>query len=152
MPVASRVEVALWNTASIGKVLSALHSAGWQFWENEVRYCWYREVGEEEVAATAAPERWQELTAVWEEQCRLGKTVQLMYQWQSHADQVATVEFSWRQSGSATHLKMTIRMFPAWRRLCGSITDYSWYLSRLVCPLERNGCAVAWVNSHDDLQ
>ena len=36
------------------------------------------------------------------------------------------------------------------RRLCGRFTDYSWYLSRIVCPLEAAGYNIHEVVCCDD--
>ncbi len=150
MAFTSSIEITLSKAESIGKVLPLLHSAGWRFWEDEVRYCWFVEVGDEEIAAAAAPERWPELVSAWDEQCRLGRTVEIMYQWQNSANHLATVWFSHEQMGNTPLLKIQFLMFPAWQRLCGNITDYSWYLSRIVCPLEQNDCGVLWFTCGDD--
>lgn len=150
MAFISSIDVVLWNAPSIGKVLPLLHAAGWQFWNNQIQSCYFYEIGEEEDFATVSPEQWPELAVLWDEECQKGKTVQIMYCWREHPDKPVTVWFSRKMEQTASLLTVQFIMYPAWKRLCGDITDYSWYLERLVCPLENGDCGVLDVTCHDE--
>jgi hypothetical protein len=149
MAFISSVEVTLWNASSLGLILPVLLATGWQFWEREVRWACFQEVGEEEDLGTERREGWQELVHKWDAMCDQGKTVQIMYQWQDDSEKQVTIWFS-RKHSDTSLLTMDCTMYPAWQRLCGNITDYSWYLDRLVCPLEQSQLGVLYVTCSDD--
>lgn len=148
MSCTSSIDIELYQMESIGEVLSVLHAVGWRFWPGTIQYRCFVEIGEHEISAVAPVEAWQELVPLWDEQCHNGRTVEIDYQWQDDEHKTVYVQFS-RKPDYPQILHVEFLLFPSWEKLCGRVTDYSWYLSRTVCPMQQNNLGVISVQCFD---
>jgi hypothetical protein len=149
MSCTSSLDVILWKAESIGDVIPVLHAAGWKFWPGQIQYRCYVEVGDDEISAVAPSESWQELVPLWDEQCRNSRIVWIDYQWQDEDDKTMYILFS-REPENLQLLRVQCLLFPSWAKLCGRVTDWSWYLSRIVCPMQQSDLGVLHVVCDDD--
>lgn len=129
---------------SLTLLLPVLQKAGWHFGDNAINYNIFSSVSDTHRKETTAPI--SELLSVSEaldDALKRGKKASISLFWSDTIDGYCTF-FSPSELNIGFFARQPVL------ESCGRFTDFSWLLSRIVCPLHNAGCAVLTAKCIDD--
>ena len=141
MSIVSSIDVTLFDAPAPSQTLDILHDAGWQFWEGRVSYQHFIEYIEADWSY-AEPGEWENTQRLLDAKCSEGQKIAIQQQWRDEDEEVIFTFYS----RDVVHVLLSGFS----HRICGRFSDFSWYLDRILCPLDKAQYTILEVTCNDD--
>lgn len=130
------------------RTLAILRSAGWQLAEDTVWFQHYAYVEDMPVGFLEAPASdWERVELLLDAKHQAGEFVVVRYE---YTDGGSTVLFDFYPQEKDGIQEIVASLEDPRPHLCGTFTDFGWYLPKIIAPLYDAGYNVLEVNCRDD--